>query len=148
MTARDLADRLGARPTGAGRWQGKCPAHPDRTPSLSIREGAGDRVLIRCWSGCDTSAVLAAANISWRDVCGAPTSAVDRARLAREGGRRQVAEAAERRRERKRTNLLRESDGTLEQLARKLTLEPGGGGETYHALLGARRIAEGGDPWA
>ena len=39
MTAATILDRLdGVRPTGDGRWIARCPAHDDRSPSLSIRE--------------------------------------------------------------------------------------------------------------
>jgi len=44
--------------TGSG-WQACCPAHEDRTPSLSISD-AGDKVLVHCHAGCDQRAVLAA----------------------------------------------------------------------------------------
>lgn len=45
-----------------GTWSGtcamcRCPAHADRTPSLSIRQG--DRgILVKCFAGCDASDVL------------------------------------------------------------------------------------------
>ena len=68
MTAPEVAARLHARRCGAG-WIACCPAHDDRTPSLSIRAGRDGRVLLRCWAGCDTAAVLAAAGLAWRDVC-------------------------------------------------------------------------------
>lgn len=47
-----------------GRWQGgyamvRCPAHDDRTPSLSIRQG--DRsILVHCFAGCDNGDVMQA----------------------------------------------------------------------------------------
>lgn len=47
-----------------GRWSGEtaichCPAHADRTPSLSIRQG--DRgILVTCYAGCDSRDVLRA----------------------------------------------------------------------------------------
>jgi hypothetical protein len=37
----------------------KCPAHDDKTPSLSIRENDG-KVLVHCHAGCSQDAVLAA----------------------------------------------------------------------------------------
>src|SRR5262245_52358234 len=40
----------------AGGYMARCPAHPDRTPSLSIREIAG-RVSLHCFAGCPESAV-------------------------------------------------------------------------------------------
>ncbi len=60
MTLESFAELLDARQTGPNRWQARCPAHsPDRHPSLSIRQG--DRgVLLKCWAGCSTDAVLKA----------------------------------------------------------------------------------------
>lgn len=46
-----------------GRWHGsygmvRCPAHDDRTPSLSIRDGEAGRLLVHCHAGCEGAAVL------------------------------------------------------------------------------------------
>ena len=38
----------------------RCPAHGDRTPSLSIRAGDGDRALVYCHAGCGQARVVAA----------------------------------------------------------------------------------------
>jgi hypothetical protein len=38
----------------------RCPAHDDRTPSLSIRDADNDKVLVRCHAGCDQESVIAA----------------------------------------------------------------------------------------
>jgi hypothetical protein len=54
-------------PSGA-RWKARCPAHDDRTPSLSIATGKDGRVLLRCWAGCDTLAVLRALGLDWSDL--------------------------------------------------------------------------------
>ena len=54
-------------PAGAGRWYSRCPAHEDKSPSLSIRD-TGERVLIHCFTGCDPEDVLAAVGLSWRDI--------------------------------------------------------------------------------
>jgi hypothetical protein len=53
--------------TGPSRWICSCPSHPDRSPSLSIRQ-ADDRVLLHCFSGCDTGDILAAIGMSFADV--------------------------------------------------------------------------------
>lgn len=58
MSARSLTDALG------GRWHGsygaaRCPAHDDRDPSLTIRDG-DDSVLLTCHAGCDRVAIIAA----------------------------------------------------------------------------------------
>lgn len=59
MSAGTLLDRLdGVRQSGPGRWLARCPAHEDRSPSLSIRELDDGRVLLHDFGGCDTQAVL------------------------------------------------------------------------------------------
>jgi hypothetical protein len=60
MTALALAELVQARQAGRGKWLAKCPAHNDRTPSLSICEGTDRRVLMRWWAGCELEAVLTA----------------------------------------------------------------------------------------
>ena len=52
MSAREIVSAL------KGRWCGsygvaKCPAHDDRTPSLTIRDAPGGDVVLHCFSGCD-----------------------------------------------------------------------------------------------
>lgn len=69
MKAEILLSRLaGVRQTAPGRWAAVCPAHEDQSPSLSIRETDAGKVLIHCFTGCDTEAVLAAIGLSWRDL--------------------------------------------------------------------------------
>jgi len=46
-----------------GKWYGSygvacCPAHDDRTPSLSIRDAEGGKVLVRCHASCDQERVI------------------------------------------------------------------------------------------
>ena len=61
MTADALLSLLDhVKRTGQGRWQARCPAHEDRSPSLSIRELGDGRVLVHCFSGCDVYSVLSA----------------------------------------------------------------------------------------
>jgi hypothetical protein len=58
MTAADIAPALGAARRSGPWWSCRCPAHDDRSPSLSLRDG--DRGLIlHCWAGCDPREVLA-----------------------------------------------------------------------------------------
>jgi putative DNA primase/helicase len=59
MTAAELADALGGRRVGGARMA-CCPAHNDRTPSLSIRESKDGKVLVRCRAGCGQRDVIAA----------------------------------------------------------------------------------------
>lgn len=69
MALDQLLVRLdGLKSTGRSRWLAKCPAHDDRRPSLSIRELDDGRVLMHCWSGCETEAVLSAIGLTFSDL--------------------------------------------------------------------------------
>jgi hypothetical protein len=64
-----LLDRLsGVKQTATGRWIAKCPAHADRSPSLSIREVDDGRVLVYDFGGCEVGAVLAALGLQLCDL--------------------------------------------------------------------------------
>ncbi|MBK8993027.1 MAG: DNA primase [Gammaproteobacteria bacterium] len=60
-----LAQLDQVKQTGAGRWVARCPAHDDRSPTLSIRETEDGRTLVHCFAGCQTGEVLAAAGLTW-----------------------------------------------------------------------------------
>lgn len=57
--AADIAHALDARRVGPGRWMAQCPAHEDRTPSLSLRQGES-APLVHCFAGCDRAEVIQA----------------------------------------------------------------------------------------
>jgi hypothetical protein len=57
-TAETIAKTFGGRKAGGG-WMARCPAHDDRTPSLSIYDADDGKVLIRCHAGCDQDQVIA-----------------------------------------------------------------------------------------
>lgn len=64
-----VLDRLPSKARRSGRgWTARCPAHEDRTPSLSITEATDGKVLVKCWAGCSTEAVLAALGLRWPDL--------------------------------------------------------------------------------
>jgi hypothetical protein len=46
----------------------RCPVHGDPHPSLGLRELPNGKLLIHCYAGCDTRAVLDALNLEWRDL--------------------------------------------------------------------------------
>jgi len=54
--------------TGIGRWKAQCPAHEDRSPSLSIRELDDGRTLIHCFAECNTPDILAAIGMEMSDL--------------------------------------------------------------------------------
>lgn len=59
MDVNPILDRLDkVRQIGPDKWSACCPAHDDRTPSLSIKDG-GDRVLLHCFAGCRLADILA-----------------------------------------------------------------------------------------
>lgn len=65
----DLLSRLDkVRKTGPGRWIACCPAHDDKSPSLSIRELEDGRVLLHCHCGCSPADVLAAVGLEFADL--------------------------------------------------------------------------------
>ena len=56
-----------AKKNGSG-YHCCCPAHEDRTPSLSIAEGAAGRTLITCHAGCTTESILSARGLKMADL--------------------------------------------------------------------------------
>jgi hypothetical protein len=65
--ARVLARVQGVRRNGTS-WTARCPAHDDRTPSLSIAQGDDGRVLLKCHAGCTHKAIAAALGIEEREL--------------------------------------------------------------------------------
>ena len=49
-------------------WEACCPAHEDRSPSLSIAEGEDGRVLVNCHAGCSLEEVCRALNLTTTDL--------------------------------------------------------------------------------
>jgi hypothetical protein len=70
MTPADrvLGAAAGVRRSGPGRWSAICPAHPDRRPSLSIRELDDGRVLVHCHAGCSVDEVVAGLGLQLQDL--------------------------------------------------------------------------------
>jgi len=69
MSAEIIAKALGGWKVGSS-WIAQCPAHDDRTPSLSIRHADDGKVLVRCHANCDQERVIAA--LRRRGLWGAP----------------------------------------------------------------------------
>jgi hypothetical protein len=58
----DVSSRLeGIRPSGDS-WTARCPAHDDRSPSLTITVKDDGKLLLHCHAGCEQTAVLEAIN--------------------------------------------------------------------------------------
>lgn len=52
---------------GPDRYKACCPAHFDKTPSLAIKDVDG-RILIHCFSQCETADVLAAIGLTFAEL--------------------------------------------------------------------------------
>jgi len=60
---------LRSRIRGKGpSWMASCPAHRDSTPSLSLTETAEGALLLHCWGGCKTEAVLSKLELDFSDL--------------------------------------------------------------------------------
>jgi 5S rRNA maturation endonuclease (ribonuclease M5) len=72
MTFKEYVELREGRGARVNRVQGgcmvTCPAHEDRTPSLSVTEGRDGQVVLHCHAGCATSDVLAADGKDWSDL--------------------------------------------------------------------------------
>lgn len=55
------------RAAGKG-WTACCPAHKDRSASLSIAEGRDGRALVKCFAGCEVLAVVHALGLEMVDL--------------------------------------------------------------------------------
>ena len=63
-----VLDRLeGVRQNGSG-YKARCPAHDDDHASLSVKEGDDGRVLLHCFTGCETGDVVAAMGLTLADL--------------------------------------------------------------------------------
>lgn len=56
-----------ARHRTGDRWMVRCPSHNDQTPSLEVWVKR-DRVLLKCFAGCDAQTIVAALGLSMRDL--------------------------------------------------------------------------------
>ena len=66
MSADTLLSQLTRiKKTGNGRYLACCPAHPDKHPSLNIRELDDGRLLVKCFAGCSVEEVLHAVGLEF-----------------------------------------------------------------------------------
>ena len=56
------------RQRGQDQYMAKCPAHPDKTASLSIKCCADGRVLLHCFAGCQPDDVLGAVGLEFSHI--------------------------------------------------------------------------------
>lgn len=63
-----LLSRLEGVKQHGERYMARCPAHQDKSPSLSLSRGGDGRALVHCYAGCETRDVLAAVGLEMRDL--------------------------------------------------------------------------------
>ena len=51
-----------------GSWTACCPAHQDRSPSLSIRQADDGRILMHCFANCSIQAIVEAVGLEIGDL--------------------------------------------------------------------------------
>lgn len=66
-TQRLLVRLEGVRETSPDCYLARCPAHDDKSPSLSIKR-ADDRVLVNCFGGCSASEVVESVGLTLSDL--------------------------------------------------------------------------------
>lgn len=64
----ELLNRLKGVRRSNGQYVACCPAHGDRTPSLSVTTGNDGRVLLRCHAGCTLEAICGAIGIKSQEL--------------------------------------------------------------------------------
>ena len=69
MIASELISRLTkAKRTRKDSWTACCPAHQDRSPSMTVRELPDGRILLHCFSGCSVEEIVAALGLKLSDL--------------------------------------------------------------------------------
>ncbi len=69
MSVETLLSRLSkVRPAGKSAWMACCPAHQDKSPSLTITERPDGTVLLYCHAMCGAEAVLQSVGLDWSDL--------------------------------------------------------------------------------
>ena len=63
-----LKKLAGLRKSGDGAYLACCPAHADSNPSLSVKVESNGNLLVHCHAGCLTEQIVAAVDMSMRDL--------------------------------------------------------------------------------
>lgn len=62
----DIVSRLSkVKKTGPNNWLACCPAHDDRSPSMTLHAADDGRILVHCHSGCSFSEIVEAVGLGW-----------------------------------------------------------------------------------
>jgi hypothetical protein len=67
MRATELAERIAGAVQFGEKWKACCPAHDDRRPSLTFKDG-DKGVLLKCFAGCELDAICQTLGIRETDL--------------------------------------------------------------------------------
>src|SRR5437868_12187018 len=68
MSTPQILSRLKCVKRSGDGWMARCPVHHDTKASLSIKEGKGGRILIKCHAGCTTESILFSLGLTMKDL--------------------------------------------------------------------------------
>src|SRR5260370_31523669 len=68
MTIDDRRAKLERVRKAKDGWIARCPAHDDRTPSLSVAKGQDGQILLRCFAGCSLAEILDSLSLAVADL--------------------------------------------------------------------------------
>lgn len=68
MTLDDILQRLSCVKVRGGKYMARCPCHDDSTQSLSVSVGQENKILLKCFAGCETSDIVAALGLEMKDL--------------------------------------------------------------------------------
>jgi len=65
----NILSRLdGVKEIRANQWVAICPSHDDKHPSLAVKRGDNNCVLIKCWAGCSAVDVVDSIGFDLKDL--------------------------------------------------------------------------------
>jgi len=65
----DLLSRLdGYRATGTDKYIARCPAHEDRSPSLTVGFGRDGGIIVHCFAGCSAQDIIESVGLKMTDL--------------------------------------------------------------------------------
>jgi hypothetical protein len=135
MTAAELVGSLeSVRARGPNKWSAKCPAHADKSPSLTVAEGEKG-VLLKCWAGCSLEEITRTLGLTVKDLFfdALSTDPHQRREAMRQRAQAQAARQAAHDAEGRRLDTLRQAEQLI-QSARGISIE-GWSHDTLHAEL-------------
>ena len=68
VNVREFLGRLSSVKESSSGWSACCPAHEDRSPSLSVSEGTDGRILVKCHRGCSVDTICESLGLQLSDL--------------------------------------------------------------------------------